>query len=256
MFTNRVKILLSSVVIVSMCCFITFESKKSEVIILNEARESFVKIIVENEVLVADCSEVEITSDNCPEAYYSSEGYKITGSGIIINHKKDNYILSVDHICEKMIEGLIFDENKTTLIRRSTHSAMTLEGMLHRVEILKRDEKNDLCLLEFERNDEYNGINVYKDNLIPGERVYNLAAPRGVFEPGNVLIFDGFFTGSTMAASNSNMFSIYAEHGSSGSAIINNKGELVGIVHSVSTKIDNVTVGTRIEQIREFLENE
>lgn len=256
MFTNRVKILLSSLMSVSICCFIAFESKKSEVIILNEARESFVKIIVENEVLITDCSGAEIISETCDGTSYSSEGYKITGSGIIINHKNDNYILSVDHICDKMIEGLVFDQDRTTLTRHSSHSAMTLDGILHRVEILKRDEKNDLCLLEFERNEEYDGINVYENNLIPGERVYNLAAPRGIFEPGNVLIFDGFFTGATMTSSNSSMFTIYAEHGSSGSAIINNKGELVSIVHSVSTKIDNATIGTNIDQIREFLENE
>lgn len=256
MLLNRVKILLAFLLSMSICYFIAFGAKKSEVIVLNEARSSFVKIIVENEVLITDCSDIEIMQGMCDGSSLSSQDYQITGSGIIINHKNDSYILSVDHICTQMIEGQVYGEDGTTGIRLSSHSAMTLDGILHRVEIVKRDEKNDLCLLEFERNEEYVGINVYENNLIPGERVYNLAAPRGVFEPGNVLIFEGFFTGTTMSVNNSSMFSIYAEQGSSGSAIINNKGELVSIIHSVLTTVDNVTIGTNLNQIREFLKDE
>ena len=255
MLQNRVKILLTILLSLSICCYISFSYEIPETFILNETRESFVKIIVENEVVVTDCTDFELMNDLCDDAAISSDGYQIFGSGIIIKHKNDNYILTANHICNQMIDGPVVSQSGEEGIMLSSHYAMTLDGMLQKVEIVKGNAEHDLCLLEFERSHEYSGINVYHDYLIPGERVYNLAAPRGVFEPGNVLIFEGFYTGHS-AANNSMMFSIYAKEGSSGSAVINNKGELVSIIHSTLTIIDNVSIGANIDEIREFLKDE
>jgi S1-C subfamily serine protease len=252
----RVKILLSFVLIILLCFFIFTNTKNSEVYMLNNTRDSFVKIVVENEIIVTTCSDQEIFSNNCDLSSITSEGFKIFGSGIIINQNEQNYILTADHICRQMIDGEVISPDGQTGILLSAPFAMTLSGMLHKVDIEKQDAINDICLLSFERSDEYIGIEIYNSSLIPGERVYNLAAPRGIFEPGNVLIFDGFYTGLTSAANNSMMFSIYAEQGSSGSAIINNNGELVSIIHSTLTIIDNVTLGVNLDEIREFLKDE
>lgn len=256
MLLKLVKILLAFILTFSMCFMIYRTSKDTEMLMINNARESFVKIIVENEILVTACSEQELFTGNCDLASISSEGYQIFGSGIIIKHNSMNYILTADHICRQMIDGGVISPDGRTGMLLSSPFAMTLDGMLHKVDIEKQDEENDICLLSFERSEEEVGIDIYNNNLIPGERVYNLAAPRGVFEPGNVLIFEGFYTGLTSTSNNSMMFSIYAEQGSSGSAIINNKGELVSIIHSVLTTVDNVTIGSNLDEIREFLSDE
>lgn len=231
-------------------------AKDTEMMMINEARQSFVKIIVENEVITSTCSDQEIINENCDASAISSEGYQIFGSGIIIEYFEHNYILTVEHICSQMIDGAVVAPDGRTGLLMSSPYVMTLNGMLHKTAIEKQDPINDLCLLSFERSEESVGIKIYDNNLIPGERVYNLAAPKGVFDPGNVLIFDGFYTGTTPRANNSMMFSIYAEQGSSGSAIINNKGELVSIIHSALTKIDNVSLGVNLDEIRRFLGNE
>ncbi len=256
MLSNRVKILLTCLLSLSICYFVFIGVKIPETIILNEARNSFVKIIVENEVVVTDCTDFELMNDLCDSASISSEGYQIFGSGIIINRNNENYILTANHICAQMIDGPVTSLSGVKGIMLSAPFAMTLDGMLQKVDIVKQDAENDLCLLDFERSTEYTGINIYNDYLIPGERVYNLAAPRGVFQPGNVLIFEGFYTGINTTANNSMTFSVYAEEGSSGSAIINNKGELVSIVHSTLTIINNVALGSSSESLREFLKDE
>ena len=256
MLLNIVKSLLVVILALSMCCIIYKDTQKSETLILSSVRESFVKIIVENEITITSCSDQEILNEECDESTISTEGYQIFGSGIIIRHKKQNYILTADHICSQMFDGAVIAPDGRTGMMLSSPFAMTLNGMLHKVDVEKQDPTNDLCLLSFERSEESVGIEIYNNNLIPGERVYNLAAPRGVFDPGNVLIFDGFYTGITPNANNSMMFSIYAEQGSSGSAIINNKGELVSVIHSTLTIVDNVAIGANLDEIREFLSNE
>lgn len=255
MSSNRVKILLTLLLSLSLCCYVSFSYETPETFVLNEARESFVKIIVENEIVVTNCTDHELINGTCDDATISADGYQIFGSGIIIRHKGDNYILTADHICNQMISGPVISQTGKEGMLLSSHYAMTLDGMLQKVGVVKRNVEHDLCLLEFERSHEYIGIDVYNNYLIPGERVYNLAAPRGVFEPGNVLIFEGFYTGQS-TANNSMMFSIYAKEGSSGSAVINNKGELVSIIHSTLTIVDNVSIGANIDEIREFLKDE
>jgi S1-C subfamily serine protease len=251
-----VKVLLVFILTLSLC-FVTYKTTKdTEMLMINNTRESFVKIIVENEILVTACSEQELFAGSCDLSSISTEGYQIFGSGMIIKHNNMNYILTADHICRQMVDGGVVAPDGRTGMLLSSPFAMTLDGMLHKVDIEKQDEANDICLLSFERSEEEVGIDIYNNNLIPGERVYNLAAPRGVFEPGNVLIFDGFYTGLTSSSNNSMMFSIYAEQGSSGSAIINSKGELVSVIHSVLTTVDNVTIGANLDEIREFLSDE
>jgi len=256
MSLKLVKALLTFILMFSLCFIVYLKSKDSEVIMINNARESFVKIIVENEIIITSCSDQELFNGDCDLSSISAEGYSIFGSGMIIKHNNMNYILTADHICRQMIDGGVVSPDGRTGMLLSSPFAMMLDGMLHKVDIEKQDEENDICLLSFERSEEATGINIYNNNLIPGERVYNLAAPRGVFEPGNVLIFDGFYTGLTSSSNNSMMFSIYAEQGSSGSAIINNKGELVSVIHSVLTTVDNVTIGANLDEIREFLSDE
>jgi S1-C subfamily serine protease len=256
MLLKIVKTLLAVILTLTICCIVYTDTKKSETFILNNVRESFVKIIVENEIIITSCSDQEMMSDNCDLSSISAEGYQIFGSGIIIKHFGENYILTADHICNQTIDGAVITPDGRTGMMLSSPFAMTLNGMLHKVDIEKQDPINDLCLLSFERSEESVGIEIYNNNLIPGERVYNLAAPHGVFDPGNVLIFDGFYTGITPNANNSMMFSIYAEQGSSGSAIINNKGELVSIIHSTLTIVDNVAIGANLDEIREFLSDE
>jgi S1-C subfamily serine protease len=256
MLLKLLKTLLAVILTFTLCLIVYTNMKDTEMMMINNVRESFVKIIVENEIIVTSCSEQEMFSDNCDLSSISAEGYQIFGSGIIIKHNEQNYILTANHICDQMFDGSVISPDGRTGMMLSSPFAMTLNGMLHKVDIEKQDVINDICLLSFERSEESVGIEIYNNSLIPGERVYNLAAPKGVFDPGNVLIFDGFYTGITPASNNSMMFSIYAEQGSSGSAIINNKGELVSIIHSTLIIVDNVAIGVNLDEIREFLKDE
>jgi S1-C subfamily serine protease len=227
-----------------------------EKFVLNKARSSFIKIIVENEILITECTDSELLGGYCDDSRIASDGFQIFGSGIIIKNNDKNYILTADHICDQMIDGPVISPGGIKGVMLSSPYAMTIDGMLHKTDVEKRDTKNDICLLSFEDSEKFSALKITSDNIIPGERVYNISAPKGVFEPWNVLIFDGFYTGLTYSQNSSMMFSIYAEQGSSGSAVINEKGEIVSIIHSTLTLVDNVSIGANIEEIREFLKDE
>ena len=135
-----VKALLTLITTSSLCFLVYTSSKDTEMLVINDARESFVKIIVENEIIVTACSEQDLFSDNCDLSSISTEGYQIFGSGVIIKHNRQNYILTADHICRQMVDGGVVSPDGRTGMLLSSPFAMTLDGMLHKVDIEKQDE--------------------------------------------------------------------------------------------------------------------
>ena len=230
--------------------------KSDNAYMLYEVRQAFVKIVIENEIYSSNCTEFQVLIGDCDSSSITNDKFEVFGSGAILKKNKKNVVLTANHVCEQVKNGTIeFNDDSIALII-STPYIMTIDGMLHKTRILKQNKKNDICLLQFTDNKEkYGEIEVFDGNLFPGERVYNLAAPKGVFEPNNVLIFDGFYTGYSNETKSS-MFSIYAEQGSSGSPVINNNGEIVSMIHSMLVVVNNVSLGEEISEIREILKNE
>ena len=75
-----------------------------------------------------------------------------------------------------------------------------------------------------------------------GDRVYNISAPYGMMFPnesgGAVYNTEGLYSGVMRMSSemtNRNMYTIWTAPGSSGSPILNEQGELIGLVSSIST---------------------
>ena len=134
------KILLAFSLLSLLCMIMYKNARNSELLIINSARESFVKIIVENEMFITSCSDQELFNGNCDATSISVEDYKIFGSGIIINHNMQNYILTADHICRQMISGGVESPDGRAGMLLSSAFAMTLDGMLYKVDIKKQDE--------------------------------------------------------------------------------------------------------------------
>ena len=110
-------------------------------------------------------------------------------------------------------------------------------------------ENPDLCLLE--TDDEW-GVPLYISLSVPqhGDRVWNMAAPSGIFAPGMLLIFDGYYSGRKDA---SDYYTVPAAPGSSGSAILDSHGDIIGVVHSAILKFPNLAACVTQDQIISFL---
>jgi S1-C subfamily serine protease len=163
-----------------------------------------------------------------------SEAIYGNASGVAVG---DHQILTAGHVCRRAQEYGIQIVATDDL------------GMVTVAQVDRVDDLADLCLLTTEK---MVGPPVALATRKPsrGERLYNLAAPRGIFSPGLILTFDGFMIGQT---DDEVVYTMPSEPGSSGSPIVNSKGELVGIVCRTSTEMSGITMGPRFSDVMSFL---
>lgn len=205
---------------------------------------------------------------------------KSLASGSIIEHYREpndrqerSLVLSVAHWCE---QGNVLD-----MIPRGGPREMVLQG-LYRIEnhraieyaidnlgiqhsIIRRvaiDNNVDVCMLEVERIDAP-AIRLHHRNPQRGERVVNMAAPWGYFDPPNIFIDEGLYLGECRNSEvcrivgEFTLSGVYAGQGSSGSPILVRRGGVWfvgGVIHSVRVAPFGgayLPMGATVEQIRE-----
>lgn len=161
-----------------------------------------------------------------------------SASSTVIQHG-DNYtrLLTAGHACAISEVG-----DSITVVE-------DYAGAKHFVTAQVYSENPDLCLLE---TDGVWGVPLYISLEQPrhGDRVWNMAAPSGIFTPGMLLIFDGYYAGKK---DDSDYYSVPAAPGSSGSSILNHRGDIVGVIHSAILKFPNLAACVTQEQIISFL---
>ena len=81
-----------------------------------------------------------------------------------------------------------------------------------------------------------------------GERVFNMAAPHGIFAPGMVILLEGFYSGSDV--DDDTFYTVPAAPGSSGSVIMNSRGEIVSVIHSAYRSFHQIALGSHLNYIR------
>lgn len=214
--------------------------------------ENFVFIEAEKQVFKA-CDE-----ENCLEEETYWGEYMMLSSGVVIstigNYDK-TYILTAGHTCEAVIKpetGLPTPDRFYDL-GLSARSVITIQdywGLYHSAEIIDYDMVSDLCLIT---SDEVwtEGSLLATDMPKRGEKVFNTAAPSGIFSSMNVLILDGYFTGFDHVSDA--YFTVPARPGSSGSPIYNRDGEIIAIIHSAAMTFENLSISSDQEAIKEFL---
>ena len=103
-----------------------------------------------------------------------------------------------------------------------------------------RNPRADVCIIQSSIN--RGSLRLANSEPDYGDRVYNISAPYGMMFPnesgGAVYNTEGLYSGVMRMSSemtNRNMYTIWTAPGSSGSPILNEQGELIGLVSSIST---------------------
>jgi len=181
-----------------------------------------------------------------------------SASGFFVS---ENKILTAAHFCNELSAKIFFIQ-KGILVLDMRFKMTSFDGHQMEAIITNIDEDNDLCLLmaigptnEIEKQI----IKISDQKPHVGQRVYNIAAPLGIFTPGMVPIFEGFHSGPALYPGKSekikvDMYSLPIKQGSSGSPIINENGELIGVVIAGVREFHNVGFSPRYEIIKQFLE--
>ena len=169
-----------------------------------------------------------------------------TASGAIIEHDGDkSYVLTAKHFCEPTGAKYIDQINV------HTHKMENAKA-----EVIAMAKDIDACIISSNRLD---AKKLSVANFPPeiGEKVYNMAAPQGVFGENLVMLYEGFYSGKLvegpLGQTTADIFSLPANPGSSGSPVINGRGKLVGVVFAIHSRFHHITLSTPFEKMRSFI---
>ena len=169
-----------------------------------------------------------------------------TASGAVIGHHKGkSYILTARHFCDEEAQGYIDVINAHT---------QKLESV--QTDVVAKSKQMDACILSAPKLP-VKPITIANSKPDIGEKVYNMAAPQGVFGEDLVMLFEGFYSGVLKSDGfhnpDADIYSLPANPGSSGSPIINSRGKLVGMVWAIHSRFHHITLSVPFEKLKNFI---
>jgi len=188
-------------------------------------------------------------------------GYKrtgsFTGSGVVIGVSgKSSLILTVYHVCKSREPGDILGGKYRVLTSKKTIITKDLRE-LPVTKIAYKDPSNDICVVVV---DGVAGVPAAPAAFLPepGDRVFSVGAPKGIWDKDVVHLIEGRFIGIKTENVQSRFkrfaqYSLHAAPGASGSAIFHN-GKIVGLISHGSTSYGNVAWGPSVAQVRKASE--
>tara|TARA_B100001093_G_scaffold485513_1_gene519938 strand:- start:12950 stop:13738 length:789 start_codon:yes stop_codon:yes gene_type:complete len=168
-----------------------------------------------------------------------------SASGLILSSSTSHiFILTANHFCETSNIEKVMGEIK---IRAFIGESKRL------VDVVTYTSEADLCLLQGLKynGEEFKTTILAKEMPLIGERVINVAAPDGMASPHTRLMFDGIFAGCENFQC---IYTVPATFGSSGSAVYNEKGELISVLVAAATNFENVSMGPHVILIQTLVD--
>jgi hypothetical protein len=201
---------------------------------------SFLKI--EASLVVRKCD------DNSKECEVEKSDF-ISGSGFVVGKARNggSFVMSAAHVCDP--------SDYADMVTGGTPYTMEYVGLTKdkekfRMHILEVDHDTDLCLAwapDLNRVP----LRIAENKMLPGARIWNIAAPKGVLYRGAPIIIDGIFNGTNLDSGH-DMYTMFVRGGSSGSCILNENHEVVGVVSMMDTRFGWIAISPRHEDVYEF----
>ena len=157
-----------------------------------------------------------------------------TGSGIMIG--QDGYILTNNHVTGGGREFIIRIENDETLYSTT--------------QIIKYNQLLDLAIIRIEKK--LHPLKIYdgKDDLVRGQKVVAIGSPYGFFNS----VSDGIISGFRIIDDvDMIQFTAPISAGSSGGAVLNMYGEVIGISTAGIRNAQNINLAVSYESIKTFV---
>ena len=175
--------------------------------------------------------------------------YSSTASGFVVrNTPHGAYVITAEHVCDVSYID--------SFVKRIENGAYNMDfkvidvlGDKYDVSIVTGNKRDDVCLL-WVKDLFMQAVDISNKPPVPGDRVYNLAAPLGIFQINMIPIQEGFYNGMRQHVA---FYSIPAAGGSSGSPLLNSKGELIGMIHSVYREFNSISISPTHENLTKFI---
>ena len=169
------------------------------------------------------------------------------GSGFIIKVTyKGSFIMTASHVCTTNRDNLLPGVEAVDNLK-----VETLSGRFYDAIVLDHDPEIDACLMFAEDLvDDVEEVVLADTAPKEGDKVFNIASPHGIHYPNVVPIFEGRYIGQRGF---NGYYTFEAAPGSSGSMILNEKGELIGLLHSVYRDMYCIVVSVRYNSLMQFI---
>ena len=206
---------------------------KSHNNINNPPTKSFVKVL--HNIKILNCVDDQNTSCQTGEWSRSGSGMSVE----IISNK--NTVITAGHVCNIEVNEKIVKEHIQSVYVLDHQETMHQAYVISHTSINNSQNSADLCLL-WVPSLNVPKVKISKNEPIVGEELYYIGAPAGIYHPPVAPIFKGVFSGKL--DNSSSMFTAPAMGGSSGSAVLNSKNELVGVLFAANVKFHHISLIT------------
>lgn len=232
-----------------------------------------------------DASDIKITACTTGEdvkcnTVTDKNGLHIRGSGVVVANSvvdpERQYVMTAGHVCNTVDQYREDTRNRwrndyrlnvTEVDLTLVLSIVDNDNRTFRGKVIGLNTDRDICIIAI-KGSKLPIIRIAQDYPDPGAKIFNLAAPLGMWQAGSTHRFDGYFSGPYRCAGSDkrfykceigehvwNNFTLAATHGSSGSPIFNWDGELIGILVMVTRNFPNLVYAVRLEDMKELLEH-
>jgi S1-C subfamily serine protease len=177
-----------------------------------------------------------------------------TASGFLVAKDK---IMTARHVCDV---DMFLSMLSLTSKKRDVavfFGVKSWAGDVYVASIVKMHPTADLCIMQLDiepKEMEILTISPVQPKI--GEKVYNFASPLGFSSRMMTPIFEGFYSGITISNLTKTPTAIYTipiKPGSSGSPIVNEHGELIGVVSAGLSKMENIAMSPTFQEVADFL---
>ena len=170
----------------------------------------------------------------------------ISGSAIIVESNKEwSWAISAGHVC--------YPEPNDHLVMMTELWLMfgfDYNGQYEPIFMVGLDQTNDVCVFRIPIGN-LPSVPLAKKMPNIGEKVWLGAYPLGVYNPGHVPFFEGYYAGILEGRAS---YTIPVTGGASGGGVINKRGELVGVVSMAIDGFENITLVPKLENVQNLLD--
>ena len=182
-----------------------------------------------------------------------SQEVAYTGTGTIISDDgKEVYVLTAKHVCSPSPFSILYNGMEQTV------EVQDIDGGFHAGKIVLLSSNEDLCIVKYNAPDHgTRGIAKFADTSATIDTSVSMyAAPGGFYVPSAITKFTGVYSGdSILWGGEVAVYTIPATGGASGASITNNKGEIVGVLHSVLSDFHHISLSSTYGSMIDFIED-
>ena len=170
----------------------------------------------------------------------------ISGSAVVVEREEEwSWAVSAGHVCypEPHDNLVMWTEVWATM-------AFNFHGEYEPIFMVALDQVHDICIFRVPMIN-LPAVTIAKNSPVVGDRVFVGAFPLGVYNPGHVPFFEGYYAGILDGKAS---YTIPVTGGASGGGIVNKKGELVGVVSLAIEGFENITLSPNLENVQQLLD--